>query len=83
MRLSKNCTKLRQRLRREIGKRDILILLFRRSIKNLTLSDFSYTKQAGGQIRLIEINKLVWRIGIEKIEFSKRIMQEIAKKLMN
>ena len=50
--LSKNCTKLRLRLRREIGKRNIPTLLFRRSIKNLNLSDFNYTKQVDGQVRL-------------------------------
>ena len=38
--LSKNCLKLRLRLRREIGKSEVLNLLFERSIKNLNLSDF-------------------------------------------
>ena len=37
--------KLRLRSRQEIGKRNIPTLLFRRSIKNLNLSDFNYTKQ--------------------------------------
>ena len=46
--------KLRLRLRQEIGKRDILTLLFKRLIKNLNLSDFSYIKQVDGQIRLRE-----------------------------
>ena len=42
-------------------------LLFRRSIKNLNLSDFNYTKQVDGQIMLREReDSLVWRIGIEK-----------------
>ena len=63
---AKNCIRLRQRLRREIGKRDILILLFRRSIKNLSLSDFSYTMQADGEIRLREIELACMVIGIEK-----------------
>ena len=36
---------LRLRLRQEIGKREIPTLLLRRSIKNLNLSDFNYTKQ--------------------------------------
>ena len=59
-RLSKNCTKLRLRLRREIGKREILTLLFRRSTKHLNLSDFRYIKQVDGQIKLRE-TKLAWK----------------------
>ena len=46
--------KLRRRLRRKIGKREILKLLFERSIKNLNLSDFNYIKKTDGQIRLKE-----------------------------
>ena len=38
----------------EIGKREILTSLFMRSIKNLNLNDFSYTKQVDGRIRLRE-----------------------------
>ena len=41
-----------QKLRREIGRREILTAHFRRSIKNLNLNDSSYTKQLDGQIRL-------------------------------
>ena len=50
----RNGVKLRLRTRREIGKREIPILLLRRSIKNLNLSDFNYTKQVDGHIRLRE-----------------------------
>ena len=35
-----------------IGEREIPTLLFKRSIKNLNLRDFNYTKQVDGQIRL-------------------------------
>ena len=38
----------------EIGKREILTSLFMRSMKNLNLNDFSYTKQVDGRIRLRE-----------------------------
>ena len=41
-----------QKLRREIGRREILTAHFRRTIKNLNLKDFSYTKQLDGQIGL-------------------------------
>ena len=41
-----------QKLRREIGRREILTAHFRRSIKNLNLNDFSYTNQLHGQIGL-------------------------------
>ena len=40
---------------RRIGKSDIGIILFRRSIKNLILSDFDKIKRAGEQTRLREI----------------------------
>ena len=53
--LSKNFIRLRLRLRREIGKREILISHVKRSIKNVNLCDFSYIKQVDGQIRLREI----------------------------
>ena len=49
-----NSLKLRLKLRREVGNREILTLLFERSIKNLNLSDFSYIKQVDGQIMLRE-----------------------------
>ena len=41
-----------QTLRRAIGRRQIPTAHFRRSIKNLNLNDFSYTKQLDGQIGL-------------------------------
>ena len=40
--------RLRLRLRREIGKREILISHFRRSIKNVNLRDFTYIKHVDG-----------------------------------
>ena len=52
---SKNCTRLKLNLKREIWKSDDKILLFKRSIKNLNLTDFNYIKQIDGQIRLSEI----------------------------
>ena len=45
--------KLRPKLRREIGEREILTPLFRRSIKSLNLIDFSFIKQVDGQIWLL------------------------------
>ena len=41
-----------QKLRRASGRGQILTPHFRRTIKNLNLKDFSYTKQLDGQIRL-------------------------------
>ena len=58
-------------MRREIGKREILILLFRRSIKNLNLSDFSCIKQVFGQIRLRD--KISW---YGELELRTRLFQE-------
>ena len=63
--LSKNCMKLKLRLKQEIEKREIPTLLFRRSIQNLNLNDFNYTKSVDGQIRLRE-TRLAFMIGIEK-----------------
>ena len=39
----------------KIGKRDILISLFKRSIRSSNLNDFSYNKQIDGQIKLKQI----------------------------
>ena len=47
--------KLRQKLRREIGRREFLTSHFQRPCKSLNLNDFSYIKQVDGQIRLREI----------------------------
>ena len=41
-----------QKLRRASGRREILTAHFRRTIKNLNLHDFSYTKKLHGQIGL-------------------------------
>ena len=81
--LSKNCMKLMRRLRRKIGKREILKLLFERSIKNLNLSDFSHIKQVDGQIRLKETNLACLENWYWETGSSKKIMQGIAKKLKN
>ena len=43
----------------KIGKREILILLFRRSINNLKLSNFNYFQQVDGQIVSERLNYLV------------------------
>ena len=53
--LSKDHTKLRQTWRSNIGKREIRILLFLRSIRSSSLNDFSYNRQVDGDIRLKEI----------------------------
>ena len=50
--LSKNCMKLRLKLRQETGRREILTSVFMRSIKNLNLND--YIKQVDRRIRLRE-----------------------------
>ena len=47
--------KVRQKLRRGIGKREIPTSLFRRSIRSLGLNGFSYIKQVDVQIMLREI----------------------------
>ena len=57
------------------------MLLYTRSIKNLDLNDFSYIKQVDEQIMLREIKlacmeKWNWEMGS-----SKKIMQEIPKKI--
>ena len=62
--LSKNCMKLRLKLRQEIGGRKILTSLFVRSMKNLNY--FSYIKQVDGQLRLTDTKKACMRLGIEK-----------------
>ena len=41
-------------MKQKIERREILKLLFERSIKNLNLSDFNYIKKTDGQIRLKE-----------------------------
>ena len=66
--LIRNCIALRQKLRREIGKREILTSLFKSSIKSLNLNDFSDIRQVDGQIMLREINSACmetwnWEIG--------------------
>ena len=81
--LSKNCTKLKLKLRREIGKRDVKILFFKRSIKNLNLNDFNYIKQIDEQIKLSEIKLAFMENWNWEISSPKRIMQESAKKLKN
>ena len=55
----------------------------KRSIKNLNLSDFSYTKQVDGQIRLREKRLVCMDNRNREIGSSKKIMQGIAKKLKN
>ena len=79
--LSKYCIKLR--LRREIGKGEIPILLLERSIKNLNLNDFSYIKQVHGQIRLRETKLTCMEIWNWEIGSSKKIMQGIANNSKN
>ena len=53
--LSKEFSKLKQKLRRGIGKREFLTSLFRRSIRSLNLHDFSFIKHVDGQIRHTEL----------------------------
>ena len=67
---------------KKLGKEKIPTLLFRRSIKNLNLSDFNCTKQVDGQIQPRE-TRLVCMERNWEICFSKKIMQGIARKLKN
>ena len=53
--LSKDCSKLRQTWRSNIGKRENQILPSMRSIRSSRPNDFSYNKPINGQIRLNEI----------------------------
>ena len=81
--LSEDWLKLRLKLRQEVGRREILTSLFKRSIKNLNLNDFRYIKQVDGQIKLREVKLACmdnwnWEIGS-----AKKIMQQIGKKLKN
>ena len=80
-RLSITCTLLR--LRQETGKREILTSFFRRSIRNLNLIDFSYIKQVDGQIGLREIKLACMENWNWEMGSSRKIMQQIAKKLKN
>ena len=52
--VQQNFTKLKQKWRSNIGKREIQMWLFLRSIKTSSLNDFSYSKRIDGQIRLKE-----------------------------
>ena len=72
-----------QKWRSNIGKRAIRILLLMRSIRSLNLNDFSYNKQVDGQIKLREINSACMEVWNWEIGTSKKIMQEVAKKLKN
>ena len=65
------------------GEREIPTLLFGRPIKNLNLSDFKYTKQVDGQIRLRETRLVCVKNCFREIGSSKKIMHGIAKKLKN
>ena len=47
--------KLKEKLRHEIGEREILTSHFRRSSRSLNINDFSNIKQVDRQIRLREI----------------------------
>ena len=73
--------KLKLRLRQEIEKREIPTLLFRRSIKNLNLNDFNYTKSVDGQIRLRETRLACMENWNWEMDSSKKIMQGIVKEL--
>ena len=64
--------KLRQKLRREIGRRKFLTLFFKRPCKSLNLNDFSYIKQVDGQITLREIKISLYG----ELEFRNRFFQE-------
>ena len=75
--LSKNCMKLKLRLRQEIEKREIPTLLFRRSIKNLNLNDFNYIKLVDGQISLRETRLACMENWNWEMDCSKKIMQGI------
>ena len=79
--LSRNCIKLRLRLRREIVEN--LILHFRRSIKNLNVSDFSYIKQVDGQIRLRGTTLACMENWNWRTDSSEKIAQKIAETLKN
>ena len=79
--LSRNCMKLKQKLRRGIGKREILTSLFRRSIRSLNLNDCSFIKQVDGQIRHKETKSVCMENWNWEIDSSKKILQEIANKL--
>ena len=50
--LSKDFSKLRQTWRSNIGKREILILLFMRSIRSSNPNDYNYNKRINGLIRI-------------------------------
>ena len=70
---AKDCLKLRLRLKRETGKRESPTLHFRRSMKNLNLSDFKYAKQLGwadqahrDKTRLCHGELDHWQIGSSK-----------------
>ena len=63
----------------KLEKREILILLFLRSIRSSNRNGYNYNKRINGLIRLKETNEFVWRIGNEGIDSSEKIKQKIAK----
>ena len=71
--LSKNCMKLRLRLRREIGKREILKLLCREDQSRIWISTIPPTSSKSmGRSGSKRQHLLVWRVGIEKQALPRR-----------
>ena len=70
--LSKDCTKLRQTWRSNIGKREIRILLFMRPIRSLNPNVYSYTRRINGLIRLKEDKTSMY----EEVEMKNRLFRE-------
>ena len=68
--LRKDYLKLKQKWS-EIGKRENLILLFMRLIKNWSLNDWSYNRRTNGLTRLKE-----WRIHCGELEMRNRFFRE-------
>ena len=74
--LRKDYLKLKQKWS-EIGKREILILLFMRLIKNWSLNDWSYSRRTNGLNRLKE-----WRIHCGEMEMRNRFFCRNSRKIL-
>ena len=69
--------------RREIGNKEMLILLSLKPVENLNLSDWTSFRRLNGQIRLKEKRSICVENWIRETKSFKNIAQEIAKKSRN
>ena len=73
--------KLRQKWRLNIGRRNSVVALHEINQEFESQRSPMQTGESMGRSRSKKENMLVWRIGNQETDSSKKIMQEIAKKL--